>query len=381
MAKTELIATTTFGLEAVVKRELIKMGYTPKSVSDGKITFEGDEWAIPRANLWFRTADRILLKMGEFPVHSFDDLFELTRELPWSEWIPRDGSFPVTGKAVKSKITSIPACQATVKKAVVEALRRSYHMEQFPETGPSFHIQVSLLSNVATLTVDTSGTALHKRGYRSMPVKAPLKETLAAAMVELSYWKPDRVLLDPFCGSGTIPIEAALIGRNIAPGLGRQFAAETWPSIQKKYWKEARIEAYQSIEQDTRIRVIASDRDRNAVKGARENASCAGIEDCIAFSSTPVDRIDVSDDYGVIITNPPYGERIGEQAEVKRLYRKIGKIFRANPTWSVYVLSPEERFESLYGKKADRKRKLFNGKIKVNYYQFYGPRPPYYPLR
>ncbi len=381
MPMLELIATATFGLEAVVKRELMHIGYTPQSVSDGKVTFEADERAIPRANLWLRSADRVLLKMGEFPAGSFDDLFEHTRALPWSEWIPLDGSFPVTGKSIKSKLSSVPTCQAIVKKAVVENLKRRYRMERFPETGPSFPIQVALLNDTATLTIDTSGTALHKRGYRHGAVEAPLKETLAAAMIELSYWNRGRVLVDPLCGSGTIPIEAAMIGRNIAPGSGRRFAAESWPSLTQGSWKEARMEAYQSIDQEARVRIIASDIDSGAVRRACENARQAGVGGCIEFSATPLHRIEMKEDFGVVITNPPYGERIGEGTEVKKLYRQMGRIFRANLTWSVYILSPEERFEKLYGAKADRKRKLFNGSIKVNYYQFYGPRPPTHVLR
>jgi len=372
----ELIATTTFGLEAVVKRELQALGYTDIKVTDGKVAFKADKEDIPRANLWLRTADRVLLSLGEFKALSFDELFEKTKALPWGSWITREGKFTVNGKSVKSQLFSISDCQAIVKKAVVEKLKEKYAEEWFPETGPEFTIQVSLLKDVATLTIDTSGKGLHKRGYRQEAVEAPLKETLAAAMINLSYWNKNRVLLDPFCGSGTIPIEAALRGRNIAPGLNRKFASEEWPTLDKALWKEARVEALNAIDHHTPIHIMASDIEPKAISTAKENAIQAGVEDCIHFSAQPLDQLQIHKKYGVVITNPPYGERIGDRSEISRLYKTMGHILRKAPTWSVYVLTPEEKFESLYGARAHRKRKLYNGNIKVDFYQYYGKRPP-----
>ncbi len=376
MSGLKLIATATFGLEAVVKRELHSLGYTKTNVSDGKIVFSADEKAIARANLWLRSADRLLLKMGEFKALSFEELFEKTRALPWDEWITRDGKFTVNGKSVKSQLYSISDCQAIVKKAVVEKLKQKYALEWFAETGPPFTIQVALLNDVATLTIDTSGAGLHKRGYRQEGGEAPLKETLAAAMVQLSYWNKERILLDPFCGSGTIPIEAALIGRNIAPGLNRKFAAEAWPCLSGNLWKEARKEAFSAIDQKTPLKIFASDMDKKAIALARENAFAAGVDDCLEFAVREVAQVRPPGKYGVLVTNPPYGERLGRPAEIKDIYRTLGRIFRAEPTWSVYVLTAAENFEALYGSPAQRKRKLYNGNIKVYYYQYYGERPP-----
>ncbi len=376
MAKLELIATATFGLEAVVKRELQNLGYTELSVSDGKVNFTADVEAIPRGNLWLRSADRLLLKMGEFKALTFDELFEKTKALPWGDWITRDGKFPVNGKSVKSQLFSISDCQAIVKKAVVEKLKQKYAVDWFDETGPEFTIQVALLNDVATLTIDTSGSGLHKRGYRAAGGEAPLKETLAAAMIQLSYWDKERILLDPFCGSGTIPIEAAMIGRNIAPGLNRKFVSEAWPAVNKDIWKEARTEAFNAIDQDTQIRIFASDIDEQAIAAATENAFTAGVDDCIKFSVRALQQVKPEGKYGVVITNPPYGERIGTANESMALYQTMGKIFSVEPTWSVYVLTAEESFERFYGEKAHRKRKLYNGNIKVDYYQYYGARPP-----
>lgn len=376
MSKIELIATTTFGLEAVVKREVQNLGYTDITVADGKVTFTADEKAIPRANLWLRSADRLLLKIGEFNAFSFDELFEKTKALPWGDWITRDAKFTVNGKSVKSQLFSISDCQAIVKKAVVEKLKQKYKTDWFEETGPDSTIQVALLHNTATLTIDTSGVGLHKRGYRQSAGEAPLKETLAAAMVQLSYWRKERILLDPFCGSGTIPIEAAMIGRNIAPGLNRIFASEKWPTIDKSLWKEARIEAFNAIDHGPPIKIFASDKNAKVIEIAKENAAQAGIDDCIQFSVKPFSQINIQEKYGVVITNPPYGERLSSQKEIAELYQSMGKTFKNEPTWSIYVITPYEKFENVYRKKANRKRKLYNGNIKVDFYQYYGERPP-----
>ncbi len=378
MEQIELIATSTFGLEAVVKRELLDLGYKDLKVDNGKVTFKATERDIPKTNLWLRSADRVLLKMGEFKATTFDELFEKTKELPWDEWITEDGEFTVEGKSVNSQLFSISDCQAIVKKAVVEKLKNKYHREWFEETGAKFTIEVSLLKDIATLTIDTSGEGLHKRGYRLKSVKAPLKETLAAALVQLSYWNKDRLLIDPFCGSGTIPIEAAMIGKNIAPGLNRNFASEGWPRVKKEYWQDARREAWDVMLLGERLNILASDIDEKAIKIAKKNAEIIALEEDIKFIRADFRDLDIQEEYGVIITNPPYGERIGEKKEIEQLYIDMGNKFRKLDTFSIYVLTSNEDFEKLYGKVADRRRKLYNGRIKVDYYQYYGPRPPKY---
>ncbi|MFZ5969359.1 MAG: THUMP domain-containing class I SAM-dependent RNA methyltransferase [Bacillota bacterium] len=376
MEKIQLIATATFGLEEMVKVEVKKLGFDEITVENGKVTFTADEAAIPKANLWLRTADRVLLKMGEFKATTFEELFQGTKALPWEEWIPQNGKFPVIGKSVKSTLFSVSDCQAIVKKAIVERLKQVYHTEWFVEDGPEYKVEVALLKDVVTLTIDTSGAGLHKRGYRETANEAPLKETLAAAMIMISRWREDRVLIDPFCGSGTIPIEAALIGRNIAPGLERSFASEDWPRVPKQLWKEARREALAAIRQDTKIQILASDINERTLKIAKENAYKAGVEDCITFAAQDMGKIKSNASYGYIICNPPYGERLGEMKEVEQLYKRMGEAFGRFDTWSAYVLTSHEEFEKFYGKKASKKRKLFNGRLKVEYYQFFGPKPP-----
>ncbi len=376
MGQIQLIATTTFGLEAVVKRELQNLGYNDLVVENGKITFRATEKDIPITNLWLRSADRVLLKMGEFKATSFEELFEKTKALPWDEWITEDGEFIVEGKSVNSKLFSISDSQAIVKKAVVEKLKTKYKKEWFEETGAKFTIEVSLLKDTATLTIDTSGSGLHKRGYRTHSVEAPLKETLAAALIQLSYWNKDRFLLDPFCGSGTIPIEAAMIGKNIAPGLNRNFASEGWPRVKKEYWQDARRKAWDVMLKDFNLNIIGSDIDKKAIGIAKENAANIGLEGDIKFITKDFRDFKFKDDYGVIICNPPYGERLGEEKEVDKLYKDMGKFLGKLDTYSIYVLTSNKDFERLYGKDADRKRKLYNGRIKVDYYQYYGPRPP-----
>lgn len=376
MSDIELIATSTFGLESVVKREIINLGYKDVKVENGKVTFSAEEKDIPRVNIWLRSADRVLLKMGEFKAITFEELFEKTKALPWEEWITEDGEFTVVGKAVDSQLMSVPDCQAIVKKAVVEKLKTKYHTEWFKETGAKFTIQVALLKDIATLTIDTSGEGLHKRGYREASVEAPIKETLAAALINLSYWNHERILVDPFCGSGTIPIEAAMIGKNIAPGIQRSFASENWPRINKEYWKEEKVNARKAILQDRKLNIKAFDIDKEAIEISKENAFEIGVDDCIEFSVGNVLDFKTHDKYGVIISNPPYGERLGNKGKVEKLYIEIGKIFRQLDTWSIYIITSNENFEKLYGRKADRKRKLYNGRIKVDYYQYYGPRPP-----
>lgn len=375
MEKIDLIATTAFGLEAITKRELQDLGFDDLRVIDGRIDFAASLRDIPRTNIWLRTADRVLIKMGEFKALTFDELFEKTKSLPWDKWIPEDGNFIIEGKSIKSKLYSISDSQRIVEKAIVEKLKTKYNREWFEKTGVTYKIQISLLKDIATLTIDTSGEGLHKRGYRDRAGDAPIKETLAAAMILLSYWNKDRPLFDPFCGSGTIPIEAAMIGKNIAPGLDRAFVAEGFENINKEYWVEERKKAFQSIDNDVKLNIMGCDIDKRSLLRSRDNAANLGLEDDLTFFMKDMRDVDINDDYGVVITNPPYGERMGDEEEIKQLYKDLGKKLKPLDTWSVYVITDDTNFESLYGKKANKKRKLYNGRIKVDYYQFYGPRP------
>jgi putative N6-adenine-specific DNA methylase len=376
MTQIELIATATFGLEAVVAREVKSLGYGDAKTENARISFHADLNAIPRGNLWLRSADRILIKVGEFEALTYDQLFEGTKALPWDEWLGIDACFPVEGKSVRSKLFSVPDCQSIVKKAIVEKLKQRHHCQWFAETGPTYKIEIALLKDRATLTIDTSGPGLHKRGYRKLAVPAPLKETLAAAMVGLSYWDPGRLLVDPFCGSGTIPIEAALIGLNVAPGLRREFSAEKWPQIPGALWREARQEAQELIKQNLKLQIVGTDIDDDAIGIARYHLNLAGLEGRVHFQQTPLDQLRNSHKYGCVICNPPYGERLGEQAEVEQIYRQMRQVFEPLDTWSFYVLTACADFERIYGKKADRRRKLYNGRLECQYFQYYGPRPP-----
>ena len=375
--KLELIATATFGLEAVVKREIEALGYKILKSEDAKITYLGDERAIVRSNLWLRCADRVLLKMGEFKAMEFEELFQQTKALPWEEWIVPDGKFTVTGSSVKSKLHSVPACQSIVKKAIVSRLSEVYGMEQFPETGAEYTVKATLLKDRVTLTIDTSGTGLHKRGYRVQPTVAPIKETLAAAMVNLSFWRAGRILIDPCCGSGTIPIEAAMIERNIAPGLSRSFASEGWTAIKPELWKEERKAAFEAIDNDVELEIYAYDIDKNAVEAARENAIEAGVDDCIVFKHMDMQNMAANGrEGGIVITNPPYGERIGEKEEIEKIYAKYSEFFKENPTWSLFMITSDKEAEAkTFGRPADRRRKLYNGNLEVCYYQFHGEKP------
>jgi putative N6-adenine-specific DNA methylase len=372
MKEVKLIATAAFGLEAVVARELKELGYRDLTVENGRVLFTADLEAIPKTNLWLRSADRVQLLLGEFEARTFDGLFEQTKALPWEDWITEDGEFPVQGKSIKSQLHSVPDCQAIVKKAIVERLKETYQVQWFQETGPLYSVQIALLKDRATLTIDTSGAGLHKRGYRTEGGLAPIKETLAAALVQLSHWQPGRLLLDPFCGSGTILIEAALIGDNIAPGLTRRFAAEDWPQLGKELWQAARKDASLAME-DNPLKLQGSDIDEAAVSIARKNADNAGVADKIHFQRRELAQVRSSVKYGCLITNPPYGERLEAPAV---LYREMGKVFAPWDTWSIYVITSETDFEKYYGRKAGKKRKLYNGRIECDYYQFIGPPPP-----
>lgn len=372
----ELIATTTFGLEAVCRREIEKLGYKVKSTENGKVTYLGDERAIVKSNLWLRTADRVLLKVASFKALTFDQLFDQTKAIEWSKYISKQGKFIVNGKSVKSTLFHVSTCQKMVKKAIVDNLKDVYKVTWLDETEEEYPIQVSLLKDMATITIDTSGIGLHKRGYRIRTVEAPMKETLAASLVLLSYWNKDRVLYDVFCGSGTIPIEAAMIGRNIAPGLARDFASKHWKWISKDIWKEETRLAYQAMDNDAEIKIYASDISARDIEAAKENAEEAGVEDCIEFKVADFKELVYENNYGIVISNPPYGERLDTEHIVRGMYIAMGNIFKKLDTWSSYFITSFEEFERVYGKKADRNRVLYNGRIKARYYQYYGPRPP-----
>ncbi|MBE6035545.1 THUMP domain-containing class I SAM-dependent RNA methyltransferase [Aminipila sp.] len=374
--KLELIATSTFGLEAVVKREIESLGYKIIKSEDAKITYIGDERAIVKSNLWLRCADRVLVKMGEFEALEFEELFQNMKGIPWEEWIPADGNFKVNCTSVKSKLFSMRSCQSVSEKAIIERLKETYGMERFEKTGAEYVVKVTLLKDRATITLDTTGEGLHKRGYRQNAVTAPIKETLAAAMVQLSFWREGRLLVDPCCGSGTIPIEAAMIAKNIAPGLNRHFAAEKWDIIPEKIWKEERKAAFQEIQDDKDIRIQAYDINPAAIEAAEENAADAGVDDCIVFKRMNMTELEALEQGGIIITNPPYGERIGEKDEIRKIYNKLKNFLKQNPSWSLFMITPDKTIEKqVFGKPADRRRKLYNGNIEVCYYQYYGVKP------
>lgn len=378
MKTVELIAPCHFGLESVLKREILDLGYEISKVEDGRVTFIGDAEAVCRANIFLRTAERILLKMGEFRATTFDELFEKTKKLPWEEYIPANGKFWVTKAAsVKSKLFSPSDIQSIMKKAMVERLKSQYHVEWFPEDGASYPVRVFLMKDVVTVGIDTSGVSLHKRGYRQLSSKAPITETLAAALIMLTPWKQDRILVDPFCGSGTFPIEAAMIAANIAPGMNRTFTAEDWTNfIPRRLWYEAVDEAESMIAHDVEVDIQGYDIDGEVIRAARKNALDAGVEHLIHLQQRPVSELRHPKKYGFIITNPPYGERLEEKAALPQLYREFGDSFRQLDSWSAYMITSYEDAERYFGRKADKNRKIYNGMIKTYFYQFMGPRPP-----
>ncbi|KGR90509.1 RNA methyltransferase [Ureibacillus massiliensis 4400831 = CIP 108448 = CCUG 49529] len=372
MTKLQLVATSAMGLESIVAEEVQNLGYETK-VDNGKVYFEGDELAIARCNLWLRVADRVKIVVAQFPATTFDQLFESTKSIEWEKYLPVDAAFPVAGKSVKSKLFSVPDCQAIVKKAIVERMKQHYKRLGFlDESGATFKIEVSILKDVATITIDTSGAGLHRRGYRQAQGEAPLKETLAAALIKVSKWNPNRPFVDLFCGSGTIPLEAAMIGQNIAPGYNREFISEHWNWIKSKVWDEARDEADSLANYDQPLEIIGSDIDHKMVSIAEANALEAGFSDLVTFKQMQATDFTTRLTDGVIISNPPYGERIGEIETIERVIRDLGNVMKNYPTWSVYMLSSMENFEELYGKKATKKRKLFNGFIRTDLYQFWG---------
>ncbi|MBS0187911.1 MAG: bifunctional 23S rRNA (guanine(2069)-N(7))-methyltransferase RlmK/23S rRNA (guanine(2445)-N(2))-methyltransferase RlmL [Planctomycetes bacterium] len=376
MSKVELIAATAFGLEAVASRELTQLGYQPRIISTGRVLFEADLDAVPRANIWLRTADRVLLRLHHFHCPDFDALFDTVQAMAWERWIGPDFEFPVNGRSVKSQLSSVPAVQRTVKKAVVERLLKAHRTQTLPETGPRVMIEAALLDNECTITIDTSGIGLHKRGYRDYVGEAAMKETLAAGLVLLSVWNPERPLIDPFCGSGTIPIEAAMIGLNLAPGRERDFDSAHWPAIPESAWDRADEEAHDLARAKLPVTIHASDVSEEALALARRHAAAAGVERSVHFSQRAFGDLASKADYGCTIMNPPYGVRLGETAPVEELYRTMPRVLRGLPTWSHHILTAYPDFERLLGQQATRRRKLFNAQIECTYYSFLGPRPP-----
>ena len=378
MRRFELIAPCHFGMESVLKREITDLGYDITEVADGRVTFFGDEEALCRANIFLRTAERILIKIGSFHAETFEELFQGTKNLPWEEYIPKDGKFWVAKAAsVKSKLFSPSDIQSIMKKAMVERLKAQYEISWFPEDGENFPVRVFLMKDEVTVGLDSTGESLHKRGYRKLTAKAPIAENLAAALIELTPWNAGRILVDPFCGSGTFPIEAAMIAANIAPGMNRSFLAEDWKNIiGRKCWYEAMDEANDLVDDSVQVDIQGYDIDGDIVKAARLNAQSAGVDHMIHFQQRPVSALSHPKKYGFIISNPPYGERIEEKKNLPVLYREIGERFAALDAWSMYLITSYEDTEKCIGRKADKNRKIYNGMLKTYFYQFMGPKPP-----
>ena len=378
MKTFELIAPCHFGLEAVLKKEILDLGYEISLVEDGRVTFIGDDEAICRANVFLRTAERVLLKAGSFKAETFEELFQGTRNIPWEDFIPEDGKFWVAkASSIKSKLFSPSDIQSIMKKAMVERLKNRYGVTWFPENGASYPLRVFLYKDMVTVGIDTNGESLHKRGYRTLTSKAPITETLAAALILLTPWNRDRILVDPFCGSGTFPIEAAMMAANMAPGMNRSFLAEEWRNvIKRKCWYEAMDEAGDLVEEDVQVDIQGYDVDGDIVKAARTNAQSAGVDHMIHFQQRPVSALSHPKKYGFIISNPPYGERIEEKENLPALYREIGERFAALDAWSMYLITSYEDAQKYIGRKADKNRKIYNGMLKTYFYQFMGPKPP-----
>ena len=374
----ELLAPCHFGLEAVLKKEIIDLGYEISQVEDGRVTFIGDAEAICRANVFLRTAERILLKVGSFTAISFEELFQGTKNIPWEDYIPQDGKFWVAkASSIKSKLFSPSDIQSVMKKAMVERMKSRYGVNWFAENGSAYPLRVFLYKDQVTIGMDTSGDSLHKRGYRTMTSRAPITETLAAALLMLTPWKKDRILVDPFCGSGTFPIEAAMMAANIAPGMNRSFLAEDWKNlIPRKCWYEAMDEADELVDRKVSADIQGYDIDGEIVRAARANAERAGVDHLIHFQQRPVSQLSHPKKYGFLITNPPYGERLEEKAALPAIYRELGERFAALDSWSAYVITSFEDAEKYIGRKADKNRKIYNGMLKTYFYQFSGPKPP-----
>lgn len=378
MKMYELVAPCHFGLEAVTKREIYDLGYEITRVEDGRITFEGDAEAICRANIFLRTAERVLLQVGRFHAETYDELFEHIKALPWEEYIPKDGRFWVTkASTIKSKLFSPSDIQSIAKKAMVERMKQHYHVDWFSEDGAAYPVRIFLLKDEVVVALDTSGDSLHKRGYRLMTSKAPITETLAAALIMLTPWRADRILVDPFCGSGTFPIEAAMIAAKIAPGMNRSFTAEAWTNlIDRQLWYDTVSEAREMVDTSVQVDIQGYDIDGDVVKAARENAKRAGVDGMIHFQQREVAALRHPKKYGFLITNPPYGERLEDKADLPALYTQIGEVYKGLDSWSMYMITSYEDAERYVGRKADKNRKIYNGMLKTYFYQFMGPKPP-----
>lgn len=375
MSKLELVATATFGLEAIVKREIEALGYEITDSRNGRLSYLGDERAIVKSNLWLRCADRVYVKMGEFKATTFEELFEKTKSIAWEDFLPSNAHFSVIGTSAWSKLHSVPACQSIIEKAVVKRLGEFYKLEWLPKNGPVYQIRFMFQKDECILMIDSSGRGLHDRGYRVKSVPAPIKETMAAAMVSLSFFKPGRFMMDPFTGSGTIAIEAAMMARNQAPGLSRKFDSSYWENIPENIWKEEKALAFSQIRQDDDFKIVASDYDERAIRIAKRNAEEAGVDDCIEFKTYDARKLKVfkmNEEKGMIICNPPYGQRIGDKEDMAELYDSMSGFISVNPTWSLFLITPDKSFEAAMGREADRRRKLFNGDIEACYYQYYG---------
>lgn len=378
MNNFEYVSPCHFGLEAVLKRELTDLGLEITKVEDGKVSYKGDASACARANVFLRTTERVLLKVGSFRAETFDELFEKTKQIPWEEYLPKDAKFWVAkANSVNSKLFSPSDIQSIMKKAIVERMKTKHKVEWFEESGASYPIRVTILKDEVTVCIDTSGESLHKRGYRKLTSKAPITETLAAALIMLTPWNKDRILVDPFCGSGTIPIEAALIGANMAPGMNRSFLAESWTELlPKNIWEQAKQEANDLVRKDIEMAIQGYDLDGEIIKAARQNARWAGVDQFIHFQQKPMRELSSSKKYGFIITNPPYGERLEEKKELPQLYKEMGKVFGSLDSWSYYIITGYEDAQKYIGRQADKNRKIYNGMMKTYFYQYMGPKPP-----
>ena len=378
MRTFDLLVPCHFGLEAVLKREIYDLGYEITKVEDGRVTFEGDEEAVCRANIFLRTAERVMIQVGRFKATTFEELFQGIKNLPWEEYIPEDGKFWVKkASSINSKLFSPSDIQSIAKKAMVERMKQKYHKEWFKEDGAAYPVRIFLLKDEVTVALDTSGDSLHKRGYRTMTSKAPLTETLAASLIMLTPWRKDRILVDPFCGSGTFPIEAAMIAANIAPGMNRDFTAEEWTNlIDRKLWYECVKEAEDMIDTTVKVDIQGYDIDGDVIKAARENAKRAGVEHMIHFQQRAVADLSHPKKYGFIITKPPYGGRLGDKADLPELYTQIGQAYQRLDSWSMFLITSYTETEKYIGRKADKNRKIYNGMLKTYFYQFLGPKPP-----
>lgn len=377
--KLRLIATAVFGMEAIVAQEIKDLGFENVVVENRRVLFDSDELGLARANMWLRTAERVFICVGQFKANKFETLFDEINKLPWEVYIAKDAAFPVDAKSVKSTLFSLSDIQSLTKKAIVKRLTKLYRVEWFEETQETYRILVSILKDEVTVSIDTSGSGLHRRGYRAKGNEAPLKETLAAGLLFVSKWKAERPLIDPFCGSGTIVIEAAMMAKNIAPGLNREFDSEKWRWIGPEIWQKVRNEAKESVIEALDVKIEGYDMDPRAISIARENAVLAGVADIVHFQVRDVKDFSTSRQYGTIICNPPYGERLNEVKEVEQLYKVMGKVFKPYSTWSKYIITSHDGFENAYGEKSTKNRKLYNGRIKTHFYMYFGERPPRQP--